>query len=151
MRRINRKKWITALLALSCIASAVMLVHTPVNNARSIQTMDGLDSVIVATLSDHNIQRAHYRVSSTPLDTVFTRKTYRVRVPQRFSKTLLHYDLNKRIHGSGFESPSKVTLPEKDLDIYLYKYNSVVRTIRVYTDLSLDTLEVYQEVSWQTE
>ena len=63
---------------MSCIASALMLIYSPESNRYKIRSMQGLDSVIVATLNDHQVQRAHYRVTTTPVDSVYARKTYRV-------------------------------------------------------------------------
>lgn len=151
MNTIIRKKWITFLLAASCIVSGVMLIYTPPQEVNRISSFEQLDSVIVATFDDHNISRSQWRVSSTDVDSVYVRKTYRVKVPRQFSKTLLHYDLNKRIYSSDYMTPSRVTLPERDMDIFVYTSNSIVRTIRIDTDLSLDTLEVAQEMAWQTD
>lgn len=128
-----------------------MLIYTPQQNGDRISNFAQLDSVITSSMADHNIRPDQWRVSSTDVDSIFVRKTYRVRVPLHFSKTLFHYDLNRRIYGSDYLSPSRVTLPDNDIDIFLYKDQTIVRTIRMETDRDLDSLEVIQEVAWQTD
>lgn len=102
--------------------------------------MAELDSLIHVQLEKSLIYPAHIRVNEVGIDSVFTRKVYWVRVPQRFSKTVFHLSLHKALYKYDFQTPANVHFPARDMDIYIYGNSTVFGTIRLITDASLDSI-----------
>lgn len=138
--RKNGKKIITVLLVLSCIVSGIILAASPAYNNYSIQNTRQLDSLLNVQIQDSRIFPDQIRVSNIRIDTIFTRKEYRIRVPSGFSKTLFHIDLHKTLNQYEIETPAKINFPSRDMDIYIYNDGTVLRTIRLTTDRDLDSL-----------
>ncbi|MEX0721130.1 MAG: hypothetical protein WD059_10710 [Balneolaceae bacterium] len=140
MDRKNGKKIITILLTLSCIISGIILAATPSPAIHKIQTVKELDSLITTHILNSQVNPQQVRVRDITVDSTFTRRMYRIRVPSRFSKTLFHLELHKNFRQYKMEVPAKVSFPERDMDIYLYNEGTVLRTIRLITDTDLDTM-----------
>ncbi len=138
--RKNGKKIITVLLVLSCIVSGIILAASPAYHNYSIQNTRQLDSLLNVQIQDSRIFPDQIRVSNIRIDTIFTRKEYRIRVPSGFSKTLFHIDLHKTLNQYEIETPAKINFPSRDMDIYIYNDGTVLRTIRLTTDRDLDSL-----------
>lgn len=139
-KKKNGKKIITGLLVLSCAVSGVILsASSPYKNFR-LEDGQQLDSLIQLHMQDAKIQPSQYRVRSVKIDTVFTRKEYRIEVPSRFSKTLFHLDLDQSLDRYEIDAPAKVHFPSRDMDIYVYSNGTVLRSIRLTTEPELDSL-----------
>lgn len=136
----NGKKIITVLLALSCIVSGIILAASPSYKNYQIDTPQQLDSLLNIHFQNSLITPSQVRVSTISIDTIFTRKEYRVKVPSQFSKTLFHIDLHKDLNRYKINSPAKVLFPSRDMHIYINKEGTVLRTIHLTTDINLDTL-----------
>ncbi|MEQ8523573.1 hypothetical protein [Gracilimonas sp.] len=136
----NGKKIITALLVLSCIVSGIILAASPEFKSYRLENTRELDSLLNVHIQDARINPNQIRVSSIRIDTIFTRKEYRIEVPSRFSKTLFHVDLHKDLFKYDMEAPAKVHFPSHDMDIYVYHQGTVLRTIRLTTNPELDSL-----------
>lgn len=142
MDRKNGKIIVTTLLALSCIISGVILAASPSHKNYSLDTTKQLDSLLNVHIHNSLITQSQVRVSSIQVDTVLTRKEYRVRVPSRFSKTMFHIGLHDDLNRFDIETPTKIEFPSRDMHIYVYSKGTVLRTIRLTTDTDLDTLKV---------
>lgn len=141
-KRKNGKLVITALLAISCVISGVILAGSPAYRNNSLENTQQLDSLINVHIHNSMINQPQVRTANIQVDTVFTRKTYRLRVPSRFSKTMFHINLHKDLNRFGIESPARINFPSRDMHIYVYNEGTVLRTMRLTTDPSLDTLQV---------
>lgn len=136
----NGKKIITVLLALSCVVSGIILAASPSYQNYNIQNTRQLDSLLNVHIQNSRIVPAQVRVSNIRIDTVFTRKAYRIEVPSRFSKTVFHIKLHHSLNRFDIETPAKINFPSRDMDIYVYNHGTVLRTIRLTTNPDLDTL-----------
>lgn len=142
MDRKNGKIIVTALLALSCVISGVILAATPSQKIYTLDTTAKLDSLLNVHIHNSLITPPQVRVSSIQVDTVLTRKEYRLRVPSRFSKTMFHIGLHQDLNRFDIETPAKIRFPSRDMHIYVYSEGTVLRTIRLTTDTDLDTLRI---------
>lgn len=136
----NGKKIITLLLVLSCIVSGIILAASPGYKNYRIEDSQQLDSLLNVHIQNARINDNQLRISSIQIDTVFTRKEYRIEVPTRFSKTLFHVHLHKDLIKYDIEAPAKVHFPSRDMDIYVYNEATVLRSIRLTTNPELDSL-----------
>jgi len=139
-KKNNGKKIITGLLVLSCAVSGVILSASSPYKNYQLENGAQLDSLIQIHLQDAQVLRSQYRVRSVNIDTIFTRKEYRIEVPTRFSKTLFHLELHKSLSRFSMEAPAKVNFPSRDMDIYVYNNGTVLRSIRLTTEPELDSL-----------
>lgn len=133
---------ITTLLALSCVISGVILAASPSHKNYNLDTTAQLDSLLNVHIHNSQITRPQVRVSSIQVDTVLTRKEYRLRVPSRFSKTMFHIGLHQDLNRFDIETPAKINFPSRDMHIYVYSEGTVLRTLRLTTDTDLDTLRL---------
>lgn len=120
--------------------SGLILVATPASKANHIHSRKQLDSLIINHIFSAQISPQQVRIVDFPVDSSFTRRMFQVRVPSRFSKTLFHVELHKAFNAYEIEVPAKVQFPEHDMDIYVYHENTILRTIRLIGDTSLDTV-----------
>jgi len=128
---LKRKPLITILLALSCVASAVILVVTPAHKSINYSAADNLDSLINSTLREEPLIGSNFRRYNIKVDSTFTRTVYRVPVHPSFSKTMFHYSLHKTLARYEIESPARVVFPERDMNIYIYENGTIKSTIRL--------------------
>lgn len=138
--RKKGKRIITILLVLSCIVSGIILAASPSYQNYSIQNTGQLDSLLNAQIQNSRINPSQVQVSNIRVDTIFTRKEFRIRVPSGFSKTLFHIDLHRSLSPYEIETPAKINFPSRDMDIYVYNEGTVLRTLRLTTDPEIDTL-----------
>ncbi|MBO6587285.1 MAG: hypothetical protein JJ953_14335 [Gracilimonas sp.] len=141
----NGKKLVTVLLVLSCIVSGIILAASPDYKNYQIENAHELDSLLNVHIQDAQIKAEQIRVTSIRIDTIFTRKEYRIEVPSRFSKTLFHVDLHKDLFKYDMQAPAKVHFPSHDMDIYIYDQGTVLRSIRLTTNPELDSLATPKE------
>jgi hypothetical protein len=130
---LKQRPLITILLALSCIASAVILGVTPAYNSFDDNSADNLDSLITSTLRDEPLIGSNFRRYNIQIDSTFTRTVFRVPVHPNFSKTMFHYALHKKLTKFEIDSPARVIFPEKDMYIYIYEDGTIKSTIRLIT------------------
>lgn len=127
------KQLLTVLLLLACILSGIILAATPPYQSTRIKSAAELDSLIYLSFGDANFLNNQIRTYNIPIDTVFSRKVYRIQVPPSFSKTGFHVNLHHRMTPFGFDTPSRVVFPDRDMNIFLTYEGTVVRTIRLLT------------------
>jgi hypothetical protein len=139
------KTIITILLAFSCIISGIMLGASPAPITYKLQNLHEVDSLLNIQIQDAQIISDQIRTTKISADTVFTRKNYWIEVPSRFSKTMFHINLHNEFNLYGIQTPAKVHFPSKDMDIYLYYNDTVLRKIRLTTNPELDTLQINEE------
>ena len=138
---MSGKKIISALLLFACVLSGIILAYTPPFVPNKITTNAELDSLVQLSLDEARLLRKQVRVYDVEMDSSFSRKVYRVRVPSTFSKTSFHLDLHERLYPMGFTSPTRVIFPERDMNIYIEHEGTIFRTIRLITDNSILTEE----------
>lgn len=128
------------MLALSCIISGFILADTEVKQKQYLSSAAELDSVLMQSVYDSGILPEHRSVRLIRIDSAFTRKLIRLKVPGTFSKTLYHIDLQNRLQPFGFDTPAAVEFPDRDMNIHIYYKDTIFRTIRLQTDTGLDSL-----------
>lgn len=139
------KTIVTLLLTLSCIISGIILAVSPAPVSYKLQNLHEVDSLLSIQMQNAQIIPAQVQTTKITADTVFTRKNYRIEVPSRFSKTMFHIQLHNEFNLYGIQTPAKVHFPSKDMDIFLYYNDTVLRKIRLTTDPELDTLRTNEE------
>lgn len=137
----NGKKIVTALLAFTCVISGIILASTPAPTFHRLENFRQLDSLLQDQFLESQLMSPQIRTSTVNVDSNLTRKEFRIKVPPGFSKTLFHIHLDKKLTDYGVETPAQVHFPSRDMDIYLYYNNTVLRSLRLTTDPDLDTLQ----------
>lgn len=130
----KQRFWIVILLALSCLTAVLLLWTSEPVVSNHINTSSQLDSLIAITLEDMDILNDQIRRNSVEIDSVFSRNTYTVRVSPEFSKTTLHYHLQRRFLPYRVETAARVHFPDRDMTIHLIMNNNVRRTLTVISD-----------------
>lgn len=138
MKEQKKKKVIAALLLISCFISGYLLIFSSSGGSKRLQNIAQADSLIQQELDDFNIDEQQIRISTTQVDSNFSRKTYHIGVPYEFSKTQFHAELNRRFHEYTVQTPAKVTFPEQNVDIHLLYRGTVIRTLSLQTDPELE-------------
>lgn len=138
--KTNGKKIITGLLICSCIISSIILAATPSYEKSELEHISQIDSLINVQIHQSRIISDQVRVTNIVVDTILTRKEYRIEVPSRFSKTLFHINLQQSLAPFEIQSPAEVYFPSTDMNIYVYDQNTVLRTLRLTTNPELDTV-----------
>ncbi|MDZ7807851.1 MAG: hypothetical protein U5K71_12160 [Gracilimonas sp.] len=136
----NSKKIITLLLFISCVISGIILAASPERAVFRLETGNQLDSLINTHFNNAQILPVQVRTSTIRIDTSFIRKEHRVRVPTRFSKTLFHVGLHKDFQKYDVDVPAIIKFPSRDMHIYVYHEDTIIRTLRLTTDSELDSI-----------
>ncbi len=131
-----KKKIITALLALSCLISGLLLLFMEAPPQRTLYTLEEIDDIIFEELEAFNVTRDQVRIRLTEIDSTFSRKTLIFSLHPSYSKTLIHQNIHKKLYDYEIDSPAKMNMRDDQLSIYLYSNNTVFRTIHILTDNS---------------
>lgn len=137
MKEQKKKRFIALLLLMACLISGYMLFRTSEGATRHLQSFAEADSLIELELANFSIGEEQINRTSVQLDTSFSRKIYRVDLPEGFSKVQLHAELNQLFYPYGVAMPARVTFPEEDMQIHLEYKQTVIRTIELRTDPDL--------------
>lgn len=137
MKEQKKKLLVVVLLAISCFISGYLLFFSYSSPSKSLQSFAQVDSLIEKQFSRFNIDNEQVLTNSTRIDSNFSRKTYTVGLPYRFSKTQFHAELNSFLYPYNITTPAQVTFPEKNLNIHLSYQETVIRTISLQTDPEL--------------
>lgn len=137
MKEQKKKRVIASLLLVSCFISGYLLFAASGGESNRLHDLARADSLIQKKLSDFNISNRQVQITTTRIDSNFSRKTYHIGLPYRFSKTQFHAELNRTFHDLAIETPAKVTFPERNVNIHLLYRGTVVRTLSLQTDPEL--------------
>ena len=137
MKEQKKKKLIAILLLASCFISGFILFSTSDTSTKRLTSLSEADSLIQQQFSSFNISEEQISVSTTQVDSNFTRKTYFVGLPYRFSKTQFHAEINDALYPYKIQTPAQVTFPQKNINIQLSYRETVIRTISLQTDPEL--------------
>lgn len=137
MSERNKKYLIVFLLFGTCLASAFLLIQSSEFSSKNLTDLAEADSLLNGSFRTFNISGSQVREDYVVLDSVNERKLYRVRVPEGFSKTQLHYEIHNTFKDYSVSSPTRVIFPEKDFHIHLLKNNTVFATVKLQTDPDL--------------
>ena len=127
------RKTLTILLFLACTLSSAILILSPETTPSSVRTTAQLDSLIVLSLQENGYDNGTYRIFNIPVDSDFSRKTYRLELHPSISKTSLHLNLHQRMLPFGIHTPARVVFPEKDMSIYFTYDGTIFRTLKLTT------------------
>lgn len=130
----RQKSWITILLLFSCIAATMLLWKSEPPEPVKLETTAQIDSLISITLADFQFPAAHVRQKTIPVDSVFSRKVYTLRVAPEFSKTTFHYYLQQTVWPYNIKTLAFVEFPEENMTIHLMLNNTVHRSFQVISD-----------------
>lgn len=133
----HKKYLITLLLLVSCIVSAFLLIFTPADEYKELNSLAEADSLIARHFADYSIPDEQIQTATVDADTLIQRKNYYVSLPRGFSKTHFHAELNRALNPLKVETPAKVTFPSRDMLIQLVYSNTVIRSISLRTDPDL--------------
>ena len=133
-----KKKIITALLALSCLISGLLLLFMEAPSQQAYKNLDDIDDIIFEELEAFNVTRDQIRIRTVEIDSTFSRKTFIFALHPSYSKTLIHQQIHAQLYALEIDTPAKVNMREDELSIYLYSNNTVFRTIHILTDNSTD-------------
>jgi len=134
---VRQKKLIVILLAASCIAAIFLLIDSTTNSSKKLTSGAQLDSLITETLDDFNIPNSQYRKRTVKIDSAFSRAIYIIDLAPDISKTALHYHLHKKVLPYVVESPARILMPEKEMNIHLDYKGTITHTIVLRTDREL--------------
>ncbi|HKL19247.1 MAG TPA: hypothetical protein VJ905_09780 [Halalkalibaculum sp.] len=137
MSERNKKYLIVFLLFGTCLASAFLLVQSTGFTQKNLTSLAEADSLLNRSFRTFNITGSQIREDYIVLDSVNKRKLYRVRVPEGFSKTQLHFEIHNTFRAFNVSSPTRVIFPEKDYHIHLLKNRTVFATVKIQTDPDL--------------
>jgi len=132
-----RKKIVAVLLGITCLVSGFILAYTPADTIKSLHSLSQLDSIIEEHIISSGLTDTQFQINSIQVDSVLTRKKYRIMVSPGFSKTTFHIKLHQSLAGFDIESPAKVHLTDQNMTIYLYYKNTVIRTVELITDTEI--------------
>jgi hypothetical protein len=133
----KKKKIIAWLLGISCLVTAWILISYESQDRPDLQQLRQLDSLITDEFNQYNILPYQVETSRVMVDSLFERVQYDVNVPIDFSKTQLHASLNRVVHPYEIVTPARVKLPEENMNIYLMKQGTIVRSLYLRNDTSL--------------
>lgn len=134
---MNKKRYLTILLVLCCIAVGVLHFKIDPKLNKQLQTASQFDSLITQTTFDFRISAEQVSIRTVELDSVFHRKVYTLNVPPGFSKTTFHHHLQHRLYPLKATLYGKVQFPERDLHLQIVYNNTVHRTVLLRTDSDL--------------
>ena len=137
MSERNKKYLIVFLLFGTCLASAFLLVQSTGLTQKNLSSLAEADSLLNRSFRTFNIAGNQVREDYVELDSANRRKVYRVRVPEGFSKTQLHYEIHTTFQEYDVSSPTRVVFPERDFHIHLLKNRTVFATVKLQTDPKL--------------
>lgn len=137
MKEQKKKRVVVILLFISCFISGYLLMATSDEGSKRLHNIAQADSLIQKKLADFNIDEQQVRISTTQIDSNFTRKTYQIGLPYEFSKSQFHAELNRTFHNYSIRTPAKVTFPEQNVNIHLLHRGTVIRTLSLQTDPEL--------------
>ncbi len=130
----KKRVWIVILLFISCVAALYLWLYTEPPPVHTLRSPAQLDSLITETFREFDVNNSRIRTQTIEIDSVFSRKQYTVRVPQRFSKTSFHYILHNRIWPYNTETVGIVKFPDEDLHIHMAYNGTVHRSIILYSE-----------------
>ncbi len=129
---------LTALLAVACLLSGILLITTPTASKVIISDLEDFDERLHIAIEEAGLQVSEFRKSQLEIDSDFTRDIYRIEVPASYSKTSFHLALHHQLQPFNIESPAKFTFPEENMDIHILFNDTVFRTIRLITSKEAD-------------
>lgn len=127
----KRKIWIAGLLLFSVLITAFLLANSDPVQVKTLHSESQLDSLITDTFAEFRVTPQMIREQSVEVDSLFTRVIYSVRVPNSFSKTSFHLQLNKKLNPYRVDTNGVVIFPEEHLRIHLLSNHKVVRTVEL--------------------
>lgn len=134
----RKKSWVTILLFMSCIATLLLLWKIEPVIPQRLTSQSQIDSLITLTFYDLELPPTTIRKQHIEVDSVFTRIIYNVKVAPEFSKTTLHYFLQKNLWPYKVRTVAGVEFPERDMTIHLLMNDTIQRTLVVETDPEIE-------------
>ncbi len=146
MQTGTQRKLIAALLAFSCILSMFILAKSEPVKPKKLTHSAQLDSLITASMHELNIPSTQVRYRTIEVDSLFYRRVYTVRVAPNFSKTTLHYTLQREMWPYGVNTIGKLSLPDREMNIHLLHRGQVYRSLIVREDPELRLRQYQPEI-----
>ncbi len=131
MHQLLKKKLVALLLFICCLLCGWLLLSASSSPEKSLSSLAQLDSLIVETLNDFDLngrQITHYKTS---IDSTFQRKIFIATVAKKFPETKLHLALKQVFQPYNVLVPARVLFPDKDLRIQFYFKDTVLRTLLI--------------------
>lgn len=132
-----RRKLIVTLLAVSCVAAGTLLWKSEPVQPKVLKSPVQIDSLITLALDDLQVLPSQVRERTIPVDSLFQRKVYHLRVAPNFSKTTLHYTIQQELWPYGVKTLARIEFPERDMHIHLLYNNKIHRSLILRDDPDL--------------
>lgn len=130
----SKKKFLVWLLFFSCIAAFIFFLNTEPPTKKYLRSVSEIDSLITLTLDQYQLTSNQVRVSTVEIDSLFSRKIYRIEIPATFSKTSFHYALHQNIWPYEATTVAQVQFPERDLRIHVLINDKVHRSLFIQSN-----------------
>lgn len=129
-----KKKIILFLLIVASLASALLLINHQPRQDHKLTSLAQADSIILATLNEFNVYEDQVSIQTVKADTGFYRTVYNIKVPRNFAASHWHYTIHKKLDDYQIQTPGRVNLKEKKLNIHLLLHDTIFRTLRFEKD-----------------
>ncbi len=133
-----RHRIVVALLLLCIAASATLLYFPDLVMSEEPASLERIDQIIESELTEFNVRRSQIAERDAGVSDGFNRKILRVSVSQDFSNTFLHSELAYRLRAIGVIAPATVNLPDGEMNIHIYWRNTVVRTLELRQNVTVN-------------
>jgi len=132
----RKRQWILVMVIASLAATITLHFVIDPTPKKKLSSQSQLDSLILQAAYDFSLG-PNVRIQTIEVDSVFTRKNYRISVPPGFSKTSFHMHLHRKLYPFQAKIHGNVHFPERNLDLHILYNNTVHRSIFVRTDSDL--------------
>jgi hypothetical protein len=135
--KLNKKQLLVLLLAAACLLIAVLLVISSPPERNTLNSLEVIDRTIYQSFSAYGAPRANFREHSHQVDSLFTRKSYQIRVIPGYPSTAAHLKLAGALRPYGVTVEGRRFFPENTLQLDIIYSGKLVRRVNVRTDSSL--------------
>jgi len=122
---------ILVMLLLSIVATIFLHVHLDLPEHEQELTSPGqIDQSVARVIEQYSLEQVVER-EETKVDSLFSRMMYKIEVPESFSKTSFHIDLQKQLNGYDIVIFGEADFPSGDLWLYVTYRRDLYRTIHL--------------------
>lgn len=119
------------LALLVCGIAASLWLHASLEMSDSKQELFSLgqiDRAVEDVIAKQGLD-GRWERTEIPVDSLFSRATYEIWVPEDFSRTTFHIGLQERLAPLGTVIFGEVTFPSRDLRLYITYRQDLLRTV----------------------
>ena len=136
-KSIQKRRWITVLLFVSTLLSALLLWQSEPVVQKRLQSVANLDSILSSVFEEAGLTDAQWQKQTVQIDSLFSRNIYRVRVAPGFSKTTLHYSLQQAVWPYRVSTIGRVEFPARTLYLHFMVNDNILSSVIIFDDPDL--------------